>query len=396
MTDSAAMSCPICRVPLVMSERQGVEIDYCPQCRGVWLDRGELDKIIERNAQDSAPRAAQRCAPIPILAAASDRSYSHHHRSGRPSPEAAQVVPRRAVRLEFGDRVERISVSVAQGWRPTASATVATRGRSPSVIERPPVRRRNARSARSQRGAQARGSGRSATTMSASAQARTISVPARRDGGVRVARMRQRRPPRSMSAAHRSGLQAAVGRRSSSTIFGLGAGQLRPACRGHNRRRAGRSRASSPLGGAQDEMAAVAGDERSGAGVASAQSGAERDRDERRAGASASATGRSTGRPPTIRAKAPRGIAGSRATAPGARGGGVGEPEQQGERLAGQPPEGRAEADQVEQQGQRLERHDDEGGERDGDDVGERRRRGRPCGNGTGRSASARSRRRGR
>jgi Zn-finger nucleic acid-binding protein len=40
-----------------MSERQGVEIDYCPQCRGVWLDRGELDKILERSAQDLSPAA---------------------------------------------------------------------------------------------------------------------------------------------------------------------------------------------------------------------------------------------------------------------------------------------------------------------------------------------------
>jgi Zn-finger nucleic acid-binding protein len=38
-----------------MTERQGIEIDYCPQCRGVWLDRGELDKIIERSARDAAP-----------------------------------------------------------------------------------------------------------------------------------------------------------------------------------------------------------------------------------------------------------------------------------------------------------------------------------------------------
>jgi Zn-finger nucleic acid-binding protein len=46
MTNPAAgMPCPVCRVALVMSERHGVEIDYCPQCRGVWLDRGELDKI---------------------------------------------------------------------------------------------------------------------------------------------------------------------------------------------------------------------------------------------------------------------------------------------------------------------------------------------------------------
>jgi uncharacterized protein len=44
------MLCPTCKIPLVMAERQGVEIDYCPTCRGIWLDRGELDKIIERAA----------------------------------------------------------------------------------------------------------------------------------------------------------------------------------------------------------------------------------------------------------------------------------------------------------------------------------------------------------
>jgi uncharacterized protein len=44
------MNCPVCNVALTMTERQGVEIDYCPRCRGVWLDRGELDKIIERSA----------------------------------------------------------------------------------------------------------------------------------------------------------------------------------------------------------------------------------------------------------------------------------------------------------------------------------------------------------
>lgn len=44
------MLCPVCNVDLVMSERSGVEIDYCPKCRGVWLDRGELDKIIERSS----------------------------------------------------------------------------------------------------------------------------------------------------------------------------------------------------------------------------------------------------------------------------------------------------------------------------------------------------------
>lgn len=52
------MNCPCCTdTALVMSERQGVEIDYCPRCRGVWLDRGELDKLIERSAQMQAPVA---------------------------------------------------------------------------------------------------------------------------------------------------------------------------------------------------------------------------------------------------------------------------------------------------------------------------------------------------
>jgi Zn-finger nucleic acid-binding protein len=50
------MKCPLCNVILLMSERQGVEIDYCPKCRGIWLDRGEIEKIIERSVA-SADRA---------------------------------------------------------------------------------------------------------------------------------------------------------------------------------------------------------------------------------------------------------------------------------------------------------------------------------------------------
>lgn len=49
------MQCPIDGTPLVITDRSGVEIDYCPKCRGVWLDRGELDKIIERASSYSAP-----------------------------------------------------------------------------------------------------------------------------------------------------------------------------------------------------------------------------------------------------------------------------------------------------------------------------------------------------
>lgn len=60
------MKCPTCPdATLVMTDRQGVEIDYCPACRGIWLDRGELDKLLERAGAMSAaqapnPRAAQR------------------------------------------------------------------------------------------------------------------------------------------------------------------------------------------------------------------------------------------------------------------------------------------------------------------------------------------------
>ncbi len=55
------MACPVDGTALQMSERSGIEIDYCPACRGVWLDRGELDKIIERNAaSEPAPMHEQQ------------------------------------------------------------------------------------------------------------------------------------------------------------------------------------------------------------------------------------------------------------------------------------------------------------------------------------------------
>ncbi len=65
------MNCPVCaNVNLVMSERQGIEIDYCPQCRGVWLDRGELDKMIERSLDASPGQRANY----------ESRDYSDQHR----------------------------------------------------------------------------------------------------------------------------------------------------------------------------------------------------------------------------------------------------------------------------------------------------------------------------
>jgi uncharacterized protein len=64
------MNCPVCNIALVMSERQGVEIDYCPQCRGVWLDRGELDKIIEQSTSEKSQRSSRESNY--------DRRDSHH------------------------------------------------------------------------------------------------------------------------------------------------------------------------------------------------------------------------------------------------------------------------------------------------------------------------------
>ena len=56
----SAMLCPVCTISLARSDRQGIEIDQCPQCRGIWLDRGELDKIIARNRPDIMP------SPLPV------------------------------------------------------------------------------------------------------------------------------------------------------------------------------------------------------------------------------------------------------------------------------------------------------------------------------------------
>jgi uncharacterized protein len=80
------MKCPVCpETNLVMTERQGVEIDYCPNCRGVWLDRGELDKIIERSAaQESSPAqpVQQQQAPPQYQQQPQYGHYDKHHGHG--------------------------------------------------------------------------------------------------------------------------------------------------------------------------------------------------------------------------------------------------------------------------------------------------------------------------
>lgn len=62
------MICPNCGEQLKMADRQGVEIDFCPKCRGVWLDRGELDKIIDRSGELMSPAPPSR------------GHYSHGHK----------------------------------------------------------------------------------------------------------------------------------------------------------------------------------------------------------------------------------------------------------------------------------------------------------------------------
>ncbi len=57
------MKCPLDQTPLTIADRQGIEIDFCPTCRGVWLDRGELDKLIERTTTFAAPAQPQRTEP---------------------------------------------------------------------------------------------------------------------------------------------------------------------------------------------------------------------------------------------------------------------------------------------------------------------------------------------
>jgi len=72
-----SMTCPVDGATLVMSERSGIEIDYCPTCRGVWLDRGELDKIIERNAQVVASGPPRSSTPAP-QGFGDNRDYASH------------------------------------------------------------------------------------------------------------------------------------------------------------------------------------------------------------------------------------------------------------------------------------------------------------------------------
>ncbi|NBX61762.1 MAG: hypothetical protein EBT67_04935 [Betaproteobacteria bacterium] len=81
------MKCPNCNhAALVMSERQGIEIDYCPDCRGIWLDRGELDKLLEKASANPSGAASVASQPIHQAKHATEKvvyvgdSHYHHRR----------------------------------------------------------------------------------------------------------------------------------------------------------------------------------------------------------------------------------------------------------------------------------------------------------------------------
>ena len=82
------MECPVCKnINLTMSDRQGIEIDYCPSCRGVWLDRGELDKIIERStsafsSSTSNERFASGPSPSPSQSPIPPQQSAHSQQQG--------------------------------------------------------------------------------------------------------------------------------------------------------------------------------------------------------------------------------------------------------------------------------------------------------------------------
>lgn len=69
------MKCPVCDVALSISSREGVEIDFCPQCRGVWLDRGELDKVIERASAAMATAGGRERQDAPPPRYEDERRY---------------------------------------------------------------------------------------------------------------------------------------------------------------------------------------------------------------------------------------------------------------------------------------------------------------------------------
>ena len=82
------MKCPNDGATLTMSERSGIEIDYCPECRGVWLDRGELDKILERAVTQAPPPPPPAAPPSSYERERDERAQYHEQRYADPRGQA--------------------------------------------------------------------------------------------------------------------------------------------------------------------------------------------------------------------------------------------------------------------------------------------------------------------
>ena len=107
------MRCPIDQTELRIAERQGIEIDYCPQCRGVWLDRGELDKLIERQAlMTPAPSV-----PGERGAAQGGERWRYEHEPAAQAPvRGPYPVPRTYREDDDDDHRRRYGYKKRRGW----------------------------------------------------------------------------------------------------------------------------------------------------------------------------------------------------------------------------------------------------------------------------------------
>lgn len=107
------MLCPVCRTSLALSDRGCVEIDYWPSCRGVWLDRGELDKIIERTAFSDGPRTTpmqqhDRVRPGGLMSKAAavldgDDGYRDRHHQYKDARDVYKKGKKKSLLSEFFD-----------------------------------------------------------------------------------------------------------------------------------------------------------------------------------------------------------------------------------------------------------------------------------------------------
>ncbi len=100
------MKCPVDDETLLMTQRDGVEIDYCPKCRGVWLDRGELDKIIEKTVGNATPPVQLSPPPAPQPAAFTPPPAPHHPAPHHQDPREPRYDDRREAHYDDRSRYD--------------------------------------------------------------------------------------------------------------------------------------------------------------------------------------------------------------------------------------------------------------------------------------------------